>query len=102
MSEMLENIEKMFCLEKAKLIRLNRGTARLKYFEWLIEQAKKVEELEKQNNQYKEALEFYADQVNYELWEDADSVVSYVNNIDFDEGSMAREALGRELKSDSR
>lgn len=70
-------------------------------FEWLIEQAERVEVLEKrisddehfvyeimdQNHRYREALEFYAKQDNYE------EVDQYMSNINVDSGIRSQKAL---------
>lgn len=72
--------------------------------EWLIEQAERVQELKEQNQRYREALEFYADQTIYkeelinEASYDADGVC--ISNDEYappvvylDGGEKARKAL---------
>src|SRR5690606_6147105 len=71
----------------------------------LIEQAKRVQELEQQNERYREALTFYAEESNYDYDVKVDSV-SYVGDqsemkfyrldseILYDRGKKARKALG--------
>lgn len=75
--------------------------------EWLIEQAERVQELKEQNQRYREALEFYADQTIYkeelinEASYDADGVC--ISNDEYappvvylDGGEKARKALDRD------
>lgn len=83
--------------------------------EWLIQQAKRVEESEKerdewkdtsqfyymtnqelreQNKRYKQALEFYADKENYFLKQRMTS--SFYTPIELDKGEKARQALDRD------
>ena len=60
---------------------------------FLIEQAERVQELEKEIGRYREALEFYADRENYEpVHYDPDSH-DYTSMIDHDKGATARKAL---------
>ena len=70
----------------------------------LIEQAKRVQELEQQNERYREALTFYAEESNYDYDVMVDSI-SYVGDqsemkfyrldseILYDRGKKARQAL---------
>lgn len=53
---------------------------------WLLQQTERVDELEKQNEQYREALEFYANKGNY-------SGNRYSTVIDFDRGIKAHNTL---------
>jgi len=84
---------------------------RLKTFEWLLEQTERVQDLKimlkvlgEQNNRYKQALEFYADEEHYKDKQiskalcDADGV--YISNDEYlpsiiylDKGETARKAL---------
>ena len=78
-------------------------------YDWLIEQAERVRELEVwyhsyhkeaklnnilkiQNKRYREALEFYADEKNYKPF-DGIFLSSYQNKIDEDGGKKARQVL---------
>ena len=62
---------------------------------WLIKQAKLVQELEKQNKRYREALEFYANEETYEtkFATDTDEIFDPFTLIELDEGKKARKAL---------
>ena len=93
-----------------------------KAFYWLIQQAERVELLErenkalndilttlekqdiiklldqnvrliKQNKRYREALEFYADKENYKLEHFDPNLDDYMSTVDYDEGIKARKAL---------
>lgn len=89
------------------------GTKLKDYWEWLIEQAERVRELEEersewkdtaqsyymtnqelreQNKRYREALEFYANEENYKPF-DGIFLSSYQNKVDEDGGEVARKAL---------
>lgn len=91
---------------------------------WLIQQAERVQELEKELNgtkyrlgykqmfaqcnrdyaslnyekdRYKQALEFYANEKNYERAYDDEVLFDYLpSEIDFDNGEKARKELGKE------
>ena len=62
---------------------------------WLIKQAKLVQELEKQNKRYREALEFYANEETYEtkFATDTDEIFDPFTLIELDNGEKARKAL---------
>src|SRR5690606_25215973 len=62
---------------------------------WLIKQAKLVQELEKQNKRYREALEFYANEETYEMKfvANTDEICVPLTVIELDEGKKARQAL---------
>ncbi|PAV30337.1 hypothetical protein CIL05_07655 [Virgibacillus profundi] len=78
---------------------------------WLIQQTEHVKELERRISfdekfysgkikellakkiHYKQALEFYADEENYELWGDFDGLNEHIHNVDFDKGDKARQTL---------
>jgi uncharacterized protein RhaS with RHS repeats len=60
---------------------------------WLIEQAEKVERLVKENKQYRKVLKFYANEENYEAWEEYENATGHFNNVDFDSGDKARNSL---------
>ena len=80
---------------------------------WLLQQAERVQELKKQshgieldllndevvrleqqNQRYKQALEFYANEKNYERAYDDEVLFDYLpSEIDFDNGGKARNAL---------
>ena len=86
-------------------------------FSWLIEQAKRAQELEQKlhfcemtklsmdsvekyteqikskNKRYREALEFYADRDNYKLEHFDPNLNDYMSTVDYDEGMKARRAL---------
>lgn len=62
-------------------------------YNYLIQQAERVQELEKQNKQYKQALEFYADRENYEPDHYDPDTHDYTSIIDHDKGATARKAL---------
>jgi len=112
--------------------RLERIKERVNYhshldddIEWLIKQAERVEELEreleavdrqdeqwkeliriamtwkniyeKESKRFKQALEFYANEKNYERAYDDEVLFDYLpSEIDFDNGEKARKALERE------
>ena len=73
-------------------------------YKWLIEQAGRAKELEQQNKRYREALEFYAEESNYDYDVRVDSI-SYVGDqsemkfyrldseILYDRGKKARQVL---------
>lgn len=114
-------------LEKAKKI-LNHikgygvydGNDDIEIFEWLIQQVERVEELEElnrilssdksmfieelvreqhQNKRYREVLEFYADEENYEfetIVSDCD--IEVVSKVLDDYGQKARQALECDLE----
>jgi hypothetical protein len=42
---------------------------------------------------YEEALKFYADDENYEAWSEYEDATGYFNNVDFDSGDKAKNAL---------
>src|SRR5690625_1318354 len=52
-----------------------------------------VVRLEKQNQIYKQALEFYADRDNYKLEHFDPNLDDYMSTVDYDEGKTARNAL---------
>jgi hypothetical protein len=111
-------------MDKLKLIKENlKNGDRFKMnigrfdVEWLIDQAEKVEQLEKEIEnlkqykkvlmensvvrsetieKYEKALRFYANKENYELWDEAEkaNLTEFVNNLDMDKGETARKALG--------
>ncbi len=58
-----------------------------------FKQAERVQELEKENKRYREALEFYADRDNYKLEHFDYNLDDYMSTVDYDEGQIAREAL---------
>jgi len=62
---------------------------------WLIKRAKQVQELEKQNKRYREALEFYANEETYEtkFATDTDEIFDPFTLIELDNGEKARKAL---------
>src|SRR5699024_7100300 len=89
---------------------------RIETFEWLIEQAERVEELEEnldhgakvavetarrlhqereQNKRYKQALEFYADNMTYNSRFDKETCTWEITYISKDLGKKARKELGR-------
>src|SRR5690625_1661547 len=87
------------------------GMAR-KDIDYLIQQAELVEELkkqshgielnllndevvrlEKQNQRYKQALEFYADRDNYKLEHFDPNLDDYMSTVDYDEGKTERNAM---------
>lgn len=43
---------------------------------------------------YEEALKFYANDENYEAWSEYEDATGYFNNVDFDSGDKAKDALG--------
>ena len=62
---------------------------------WLIEQAGRVQELERKIERYREALEFYADEETYEMKfvANTDEIGVPLTVIELDEGKKARQAL---------
>ena len=76
-------------------------------YDWLIQQAERVEELEdallqctdhgasilKQNRRYREVIEFYANRDNYKLEHFDPNLDDYMSTVDYDEGMKARKAL---------
>ena len=56
-----------------------------------LDDALRVTEIEQQNKRYREALEFYANKINYLTF-----VESGKSNIEHDKGEKARKALGNE------
>lgn len=90
-------------------------------YDWLIEQAERVQELEetvedyktvnkelhqrgrkvrKQNKRYREALEFYADRDNYKLEHFDPNINDYMSTVDYDEGQKARQTIESEKIND--
>lgn len=55
---------------------------------WLIEQAGRVQELERKIERYRETLEFYANKINYLTF-----IENGKSNIEHDQGERARQAL---------
>src|SRR5699024_4087220 len=53
----------------------------------------KIKELKQQNERYRKALEFYADDENYESKNamDSDYIEDYYNLIELDKGELARQ-----------
>src|SRR5690554_810236 len=89
-------------LEEAKLMaKMLRVETRLPHdfpfdlVDWLVEQAERVQELEKQNKRYEQALEFYADEETYEMKfvANTDEIGVPLTVIELDEGKKARQAL---------
>ena len=89
-------------LEEAKLMaKMLRVETRLPHdfpfdlVDWLVEQAERVQELEKQNKRYEQALEFYADEETYEtkFATYTDKIYDPFTLIELDEGKKARQAL---------
>ena len=62
---------------------------------WLIEQAGRVQELERKIERYREALEFYANEETYEMKfvANTDEIGVPLTVIELDEGKKARKAL---------
>jgi len=62
---------------------------------WLIEQAERVQELERKIERYREALEFYANEETYEMKfvANTDEIGVPLTVIELDEGKKARQAL---------
>jgi len=81
--------------------------------QWLTQQAEKAQELESdikvnkksvdwllyQNKRYKQALEFYADEENYDRPYDNEDYFDYLpSEMDFDKGEKARQTLRGETE----
>lgn len=69
-------------------------------YDWLIEQAERVQDLKimlkvlgERNQCYREALEFYANRNNYKLEHFDPNLNDYMSTVDYDEGQKARKAL---------
>ena len=61
----------------------------LKDWNWLIEQAEKVQELQEENKRYHETLKYYADEKHYEPY----CIDGYGCDVTEDGGEIARKAL---------
>jgi chromosome segregation ATPase len=55
-----------------------------------VDKQRLLEKLER----YTEVLEFYAENENYEAWDEYKDATGYFNNVDFDSGDKAKNALG--------
>ena len=103
MTERLEEINAVVKSQKEAVRKLSYNDLK-----WLIAQAKRTEGLEEviecqnkdvarllsENQRYKQALEFYANEKNYERAYDDEVLFDYLpSEIDFDNGEKARKAL---------
>lgn len=71
---------------REKINEIVLGLFNEEHTDWLIKQAEKAQ-------RYEKALMFYANEENYEAWSEYEDATSYFNNVDFDSGDTARNAL---------
>jgi len=95
----MTNKERLKNINPISFADLNGGVLlMLEDYYWLMEQAKRAEELERKVERYRKALEFYANEETYEMKfvANTDEIGVPLTVIELDEGKKARQALEEE------
>src|SRR5699024_9195776 len=91
LEEIKENMEEFKTTKSVRGVEDVAAEMLLNHGTWLVEQAERVQELENQNERYREALEFYADKKNHCNTPDSFSDTGYIDSVvQKDAGRRAR------------
>ncbi|HLR88974.1 MAG TPA: hypothetical protein VK042_04540 [Atopostipes sp.] len=88
LEEIKENMEKFKTTKSVREFEEVAAEMLLNHGTWLVEQAERVQELENQNERYREALEFYGDEKVWTRYNQQGNT-----EISLDGGNKARKAL---------